>query len=148
MFDAFSTDWILYSGLISFGFLVLAILLTGSIGAMATVTASRFVSRSSHVNGHGAESKANVSQIGMRSQAMTHSGLRSLNKVDGLKMRSNAKAVARKAVKEGRPSRQIICGTGMNLIFAGCEVGPWCKTGGLGDVLGGLPPAMAVSRVL
>lgn len=33
----------------------------------------------------------------------------------------------------------------MNLIFVGAEVGPWSKTGGLGDVLGGLPPAMAVS---
>ncbi|OMO79904.1 granule bound starch synthase [Corchorus capsularis] len=32
-------------------------------------------------------------------------------------------------------------GTGMNLVFVGCEVGPWCKTG----VLGGLPPAMAAA---
>lgn len=33
----------------------------------------------------------------------------------------------------------------MNLIFVGAEVGPWSKTGGLGDVLGGLPPAMAAN---
>lgn len=39
----------------------------------------------------------------------------------------------------------IRCGTGMSLIFVASEVGPWSKTGGLGDVLGGLPPAMAVS---
>ena len=121
---------------------------------MATVTASLFVSRSSHVNSHGEETKANLYQIGMRNQAMTHNGLRSLNKVDRLQMRTNAKAVARKAVKEGhptandRPSGKIICGTGMNLVFVGAEVGPWSKTGGLGDVLGGLPPAMAVSRDL
>lgn len=31
----------------------------------------------------------------------------------------------------------------MNLVFVGAEIGPWSKTGGLGDVLGGLPPAMA-----
>ncbi|OMO79902.1 Glycosyl transferase, family 1 [Corchorus capsularis] len=111
---------------------------------MATVTASHFVSRTAHVNSHGAETNANVAQIGMRNQAMTHNGLRSLNKLDGLMMRTKAKAAARKHVTATeRPSGKIICGTGMNLVFVGCEVGPWCKTGGLGDVLGGLPPAMA-----
>ncbi|GFP95836.1 granule-bound starch synthase 1 chloroplastic/amyloplastic [Phtheirospermum japonicum] len=40
---------------------------------------------------------------------------------------------------------KIICGTGMNLVFVSTEVGPWSKTGGLGDVLGGLPPAMAAN---
>ncbi|WRX18902.1 Glycosyl transferase [Theobroma cacao] len=114
---------------------------------MATVTASHFVSRSSHVNSQ--ETKAKLAQIGMRNQAMTHNGLRSLNQVDRLQMRTHAKAVARQAVKEGhptandRPSGKIICGTGMNLVFVGAEVGPWSKTGGLGDVVGGLPPAMA-----
>lgn len=39
----------------------------------------------------------------------------------------------------------ITCGSGMSLVFVASEVGPWSKTGGLGDVLGGLPPAMAVS---
>ncbi|KAF6143659.1 hypothetical protein GIB67_015299 [Kingdonia uniflora] len=33
----------------------------------------------------------------------------------------------------------------MNLVFVGAEIGPWSKTGGLGDVLGGLPPAMAAN---
>ncbi|KAA3454853.1 granule-bound starch synthase 1, chloroplastic/amyloplastic-like [Gossypium australe] len=112
---------------------------------MATVTASHFVSRTSH----GAETKANLSQTGLRNQSMTHNGLRFLNKVDRLQMRTNAKAVARNAVKDELPtandklSGKIICGTGMNIIFVGAEVGPWSKTGGLGDVLGGLPPAMA-----
>ncbi|GKV04047.1 hypothetical protein SLEP1_g16261 [Rubroshorea leprosula] len=75
---------------------------------------------------------------------MTHSGLRSLNMVDKLQMRTPARTVAREAVKgDGRSSGKIICGTGMNLIFVAAEVSPWSKTGGLGDVLGGLPPAMA-----
>eukprot|EP00897_Mesotaenium_endlicherianum_P006336 jgi/Mesen1/5730/ME000029S05040 len=32
---------------------------------------------------------------------------------------------------------------GMKLVFVSTEVAPWSKTGGLGDVLGGLPPALA-----
>ncbi|KAG6688145.1 hypothetical protein I3842_11G109500 [Carya illinoinensis] len=119
---------------------------------MATVTTSHFVSRTSHVNCHGSstsETKANLAQIGLRSQAMTHNGLRSLNKLDMLQMRTDAKAITRKArskvrnTENDRPAGNIICGQGMNLIFVGAEVGPWSKTGGLGDVLGGLPPAMA-----
>ncbi|XVF51184.1 hypothetical protein PTKIN_Ptkin04bG0164100 [Pterospermum kingtungense] len=115
---------------------------------MATVTATYFVS---HVNSHGAETKANLAQIGMRAQAMTHYGLRPLNKVDTLQMRTNGKAVTRNSVKEGHPtvndkaSGKVFCGTGMNIVFVGAEVGPWSKTGGLGDVLGGLPPAMAAN---
>ncbi|KAF8379916.1 hypothetical protein HHK36_027381 [Tetracentron sinense] len=121
---------------------------------MATVTASHFVSRSSHVNcggTSGSEPKTTFAQIGLRSQTMTHHGLRSLNKVDMLQMRTNAKATTRQSKSKGsqtennRPWGVIICGSGMNLVFVGAEVGPWSKTGGLGDVLGGLPPAMAAN---
>lgn len=70
-------------------------------------------------------------------------------------MRTRAKAdVARQALIKSNKIEsdgavgKIICGKGMNLIFVGAEVGPWSKTGGLGDVLGGLPPAMAVSSQL
>lgn len=33
--------------------------------------------------------------------------------------------------------------SGMNIVLVSTEVAPWSKTGGLGDVLGGLPPALA-----
>ena len=69
-------------------------------------------------------------------------------------MRTQAKAIARQArhkvknTENDRPAGKVICEQGMNLVFVGAEVGPWSKTGGLGDVLGGLPPAMAVSGLL
>ncbi|KAF3950030.1 hypothetical protein CMV_024169 [Castanea mollissima] len=58
-----------------------------------------------------------------------------------------ARQTRSKTFKSGNAwtSRTIVCGSGMNLIFVGTEVGPWSKTGGLGDVLGGLPPAMAAN---
>lgn len=116
---------------------------------MATVTASHLLSTICQVNSHGADTKA-ANLICMKNQAaMTHNGLRFLNMLDRLQMRTNAKAVARQAVKQEnpRPCAKIICGKGLNLVFVGAECGPWSKTGGLGDVLGGLPPAMAVSIV-
>uniref|UniRef100_A0A2N9I3P6 Starch synthase catalytic domain-containing protein n=1 Tax=Fagus sylvatica TaxID=28930 RepID=A0A2N9I3P6_FAGSY len=121
---------------------------------MATVAASNFVSTSSCVN-YGvtswSESKLTLMKFGLMNHTMTHNGLRSLNKVDELHVRTMAKLTARQArsktFKSGnaRTSRTIVCKGGMNLIFVGAEVGPWSKTGGLGDVLGGLPPAMAAN---
>lgn len=84
---------------------------------------------------------------------MSHNGLRSLNNLDMLRIKS-ANAVARQAVRKVEDPRndrnvgQIVCGHGMSVVFVSAEVGPWSKTGGLGDVLGGLPPAMAVSWLL
>ncbi|XP_061983446.1 granule-bound starch synthase 1, chloroplastic/amyloplastic-like [Populus nigra] len=114
---------------------------------MATVTASHVVSSSSNVSSHGSETKASLSQIGLRSQSMTHSGLRSLNMADKLQMRTQA--FARKSVKKAYAtwndtSGKIVClQGGMTVVFVGIEVAPWSKTGGLGDVIGGLPPEMA-----
>ncbi|KAI9173586.1 hypothetical protein LWI28_003399 [Acer negundo] len=112
---------------------------------MATVTASQ-------LNCYGTSS-GQAQMGGLRNQSMmTHSGLRSLNMVvDRLQVKTtSSRSVCRKSgKKEGQntvtymPSTKIICGLGMNLVFLAAEVGPWSKTGGLGDVLGGLPPAMA-----
>jgi len=116
---------------------------------MATVTASsNFVSRTSLFNNHGASSCSDVAQITLKGQSLTHCGLRSFNMVDNLQRRSQAKPVSAKSSKRSskvKTAGKIVCEKGMSVIFIGAEVGPWSKTGGLGDVLGGLPPALAVS---
>jgi granule-bound starch synthase len=122
---------------------------------MATVAASNFASTRSLVNYgviSGAESKTKHGR--MLKYATAHEGLRPLNQVDELRVKIMGKVAARQATsyktfksRNARSSGIIVCGSGMNLVFVGTEVGPWSKTGGLGDVLGGLPPAMAVSFV-
>lgn len=116
---------------------------------MATVTASRLVS---HIHGGATSTDYSKAYLVPRSHPVTHNGLRSVNKVDMLQMKkTNVKVRATQSVKKTEndtTSGRIVCGTGMNLVFVAAEVGPWSKTGGLGDVLGGLPPAMAVSIVL
>lgn len=77
-------------------------------------------------------------------------GLRPRNPVDTLSMRTSARAAPKQQRRVHRGSRRfhsvVVCATnGMNVVFVGAEMAPWSKTGGLGDVLGGLPPAMAVS---
>nr|GEY24006.1 granule-bound starch synthase 1, chloroplastic/amyloplastic [Tanacetum cinerariifolium] len=58
---------------------------------------------------------------------------------------NKSEVIGAKKVQNWNSRKLIVCGAGMNLVFVGAEVGPWSKTGGLGDVLGGLPPAMAAN---
>ncbi|KAL6181747.1 hypothetical protein ACLB2K_048396 [Fragaria x ananassa] len=117
---------------------------------MATVTTSNFVPSTSHVNGaSGSEARTKLGQMGLWNQSMTHNGLKSLSNLDMLRIRTRpndfSMQVMRKAASDIGSEGRIVCGHGMNLVFVGAEVGPWSKTGGLGDVLGGLPPAMAAN---
>ncbi|XP_010048541.3 granule-bound starch synthase 1, chloroplastic/amyloplastic-like [Eucalyptus grandis] len=121
---------------------------------MASVSAAQFVPGSSYLSTAGAtgsDSKTVLTHNDLKNQPITHCGLRSLNKLDMLQIKTNVRAATRqtrrKALKTEvvSPLRVIKCGSGMNLVFVGAEVGPWSKTGGLGDVLGGLPPAMAAN---
>ncbi|XP_031250961.1 granule-bound starch synthase 1, chloroplastic/amyloplastic-like [Pistacia vera] len=120
---------------------------------MASVAASSFASRSTspfhHGLASGSDTKGLQMKIGLMKQTMTHNGLRCLNKEDQLYIKTKAKVNSMQAerkrfrTEKERTKGPIVCGSGMNLVFLGTEVAPWSKTGGLGDVHGGLPPAMA-----
>ncbi|XP_044493674.1 granule-bound starch synthase 1, chloroplastic/amyloplastic-like [Mangifera indica] len=122
---------------------------------MASVAASSFASRSTspfhhgHEVASGSDAKALQIKIGLMKINMTHNGLRCLKKEDRLYIKTMAQVNRKQAERKKfrtekvRTKEVIVCRSGMNLVFVGTEVAPWSKTGGLGDVLGGLPPAMA-----
>ncbi|RCV20020.1 hypothetical protein SETIT_4G022400v2 [Setaria italica] len=78
-------------------------------------------------------------------------GSRASSPAATLSVRTSARAAPRqqhrRAQRGARFPSLVVCatGAGMNVVFVGAEMAPWSKTGGLGDVLGGLPPAMAAN---
>ncbi|XP_031496814.1 granule-bound starch synthase 1b, chloroplastic/amyloplastic-like [Nymphaea colorata] len=123
---------------------------------MATLNAAPLISGASYFNCVGAcNSKvvpsANNAAVHRRphlhrQKLKSYSGLRSFSvtnsQSDALAIQGHVAKTASK--QESRRSKSVIeCSGGMSLVFVSAEVSPWSKTGGLGDVLGGLPPAMA-----
>nr|QYS25847.1 granule-bound starch synthase [Fritillaria thunbergii] len=108
---------------------------------MVALATSHFITKSYH---HGAlESRPRTFLIpNLRPLSAAYHGLRQQQPLDSLQMRAATRSTPRQCERSVNGGA-ISCSTGMNLVYVGTETGPHSKTGGLGDVLGGLPPAMA-----
>ncbi|KAG4997666.1 hypothetical protein JHK85_029105 [Glycine max] len=112
---------------------------------MATVTASSYAVSGSACHSHRGASRREAKVNSLAQVSLNYDGLRSLNKLHVRTTRA-AKTKTLLSAKSNKSGHDGVLGRikcGMNMIFVGTEVAPWSKTGGLGDVLGGLPPALA-----
>ncbi|CAN6466289.1 unnamed protein product [Victoria cruziana] len=123
---------------------------------MATLGAAKLISGASHFNCIAAcESEAvpsakHVAVYGRpqlnRHRLRSYNGLRSFNaansQTDASAIQSHVSRTACTQEK-GRCGNVIQCSGGMRLVFVSAEAASWSQTGGIGDILGGLPPAMA-----
>ncbi|XP_031496069.1 granule-bound starch synthase 1, chloroplastic/amyloplastic-like [Nymphaea colorata] len=82
-------------------------------------------------------------------KAISNHAARTGFKQEGVRT-NGAKAMSNQSERTGfkqevvRTDGAIECNkSGMTVVLVTAEVGPWSKTGGLGDVLSGLPPALA-----
>lgn len=110
---------------------------------MASVTAFQFLSKCAY-------NKADYeSRFSGKAQTVTCPGLRLSNSVEPLQVRTCAVSptISNPKLSAGDENfennmRSI---SGLKVILVSAEMAPWSKTGGLGDVLGGLPPALVAN---